>query len=61
MVRKTRRKDWTFSFLSFFVCLTTSLSFVEAQDPSNCLHPEVPFAAKYVNVTGGPDQVILFR
>ena len=51
--------SWTFYFLSYFVCLTTCSFFtlVSSQESSsNCPHPSVPFAAKYINVTGGPDQ-----
>ena len=51
--------SWTFYFLSYFVCLTTCSFFTlvsSRESSSNCPHPSVPFAAKYINVTGGPDQ-----
>ena len=46
---------WTFYFLSFFVCLTTPSAWA-ADSALNCPHPSVPLAAKYTNITGGPDQ-----
>lgn len=42
---------WTFYFLSYFVCLTTTLV-----SGDNCPHPAVPYAATYVNSSGGADQ-----
>jgi len=30
---------------------------VASEAVDNCPHPAVPFAAKYSNVTGGPNQV----
>jgi len=64
-MRKVRRKrsssagaPWTFYFLTYFVCLTAG-NFppiaVAADDAGNCPHPTVPYAATYLNITGGPD------
>lgn len=39
---------WTLYFLTYYVCLT--------QSSEVCHHPAVPFAAKYLNVTGGLDE-----
>lgn len=40
------------------VALVMAYMFVKnCEAAGNCPHPSVPFAAKYSNLTGGPDQV----
>ncbi len=43
---------WTFYFLSYFVCFTRLLAIAASE--GNCPHPAVPYAASYLNETGGP-------
>ena len=53
-MKKVRRKSltpWTFYFLTYYVCLTATTGL-------NCPHPEVPYAATYLNITGGADSTI---
>ncbi len=40
--------------MSFFVCLTTLTSSLVLGQEKLCPHPAVPYAATYINVTGGP-------
>ena len=46
---KKERRKWTVYFLTYLVCLT------RATLALNCPHPSVPYAATYLNITGGPD------
>ena len=45
---KRRKQTWTFYFLTYIISISIG-------EGANCPHPPVPYAATYINITGGPD------